>query len=146
MRSIRTKVAAALAAALGLGVALAAPGCKGSPDTRALCDAAERCIGGNDHDVDACVDELRLAEETADIRGCTDELDAYATCVLDGGECTESRTSTFCQADADCTAKGLLSCKTNQCTTKTYGAKPDTCVAEKAAYAKCSGTTGGLLR
>ena len=145
VRLSRTNTAAALAVAVAAVIA-AAPGCKSGADLRALCDGVERCIGGNDRDVDACADEGRLGEETADLKGCGDEFDAYAKCVLENGECTEARTSTFCSADADCTAKGLLACRTNQCTTKSYGPKDGTCATEKTAYAKCNGGTGGLLR
>lgn len=148
MRPTSTKRGSALAALalLGSGALVSAAGCKGTPDLRGLCDAVQRCIGGNDKDVDACVDQGDLALEEADIQDCRSEFVDYATCVTDSGACTETRTSTFCQADADCTKKGLVACKQNQCTTKTYGAPDEACGTKKAAYTKCTGGQGGLLR
>lgn len=142
MQGHLTTVAALAVAAVA--AVLAAPGCKSAPDLRSLCDSAQRCIGGNDKDVDACVDQSTLAQKTADIRGCQTEFDDYAVCVADSGECTDSVTSVFCSADADCTSKGLRACSNNRCTTKTYGPKVDACKAEKAAYTSCNGALGAL--
>lgn len=133
-----------------MGAALGAPGvltgCKAEPDLRALCDAAERCIGGNDRDVDACTDRTRLAEETADIKGCVDEFDAYAGCVADSATCAEVPTASTCAVDASCTQQGLHRCQSGRCTTRSYGPPTGTCEAEKAAYVKCSGSATGALR
>jgi hypothetical protein len=136
-------IAVALAAA-ALCAALAEPGCKGGPDLRALCDSAQRCIGGNDKDVDACVDQNQLAQKTADIRGCRDEFDTYATCVVDNGACTDLPLQYGCQTDADCHAAGFGTCSNGRCSTKTYAPASGTCKAEKAAYVSCNGGLGAL--
>lgn len=143
MSPIRTKIVAALAVA-ALGGALA--GCKSEPDLHALCDAVERCIGGNDRDVDACTDRTRLAQESADIKGCVDEFDAYATCVADSATCAEVPTNSGCVVDANCTSQGLYRCQAQRCTTKSYAPPSGACVAEKAAYGKCNGGATGALQ
>lgn len=141
----RTRIAVALATG-AVAAALGASGCKAEPDLRALCDGVERCIGGNDHDVDACTDRSRLAQESAEIKGCGDEFDAYATCVVDGAACAERATASFCTVDANCTQLGLYRCQSQRCTTKSYAPPTGACEAEQAAYVKCSGGTGEILR
>lgn len=47
----------------------------------AYCDNARSCEGGNDRDVDACIEQQRALEEVSDAYDCEDQWDAFAKCL-----------------------------------------------------------------
>jgi hypothetical protein len=72
---------------LGAG-ALMVVGC-GGPDHQALCEEAEKCIGGNDADIQACVIRLDAIADLVASEGCGDEYDEYFACFEEKAECDD---------------------------------------------------------
>jgi hypothetical protein len=73
---------------LGVFVAaLAVAGCSGHGS---LCEDIIDCVGGNDQDQEACVVELDVREEVADIEGCSDDYAALYDCQEEAGHCSGS--------------------------------------------------------
>jgi hypothetical protein len=118
-------------------VALGAAGC--GPDIRAVCEAQEACVGGNELDVDACVATFEGSEDLAHDIGCGAEYDAYVTCVEPLLECNSQATGQPCAMDSECGGAGV--CEASVCTVKLYGFDPsnnDQCEAEQNAYSRCN--------
>jgi hypothetical protein len=67
-------------------VLAASTGCSGFSS---FCADAMDCEGGNDADTEACEIELDAAEEKAAIENCTEEFDAYFTCVEENSDCED---------------------------------------------------------
>jgi hypothetical protein len=78
------------------------------------CQSKIDCEGGNDKDVDACIDGLRGAENAADEYDCGDPYDDYWDC-SDG--------------------KGV--CDTNPGGNKRFSVKDESCTAKAASYIAC---------
>lgn len=121
---------------LGAGIALAATGC--GPDFDALCEERASCRGGNDMDVDACIEAYdAMAEHESDI-GCTDEFDEFYQCYIDSASCQTEPSTTPCSNDDECHGSGQ-SCDGNVCVTRDYMlTDPTVCEAESNAYDSCS--------
>lgn len=66
------------------------------------------CEGGNDKDIDACVEETKGTEATAEAYGCGDELDQLFECSEPKFSCKEKKY----RADDACAdqAKALSAC------------------------------------
>jgi hypothetical protein len=65
-----------------LSLAIITVGSVGScskPDFESFCKAKEACLGGNDLDVDACVEQY---EYRRDSRSCPSNYDAWAECYM----------------------------------------------------------------
>jgi hypothetical protein len=65
--------------ALGLLVLLASTHC--SSGFSNYCEKERDCRGGNDNDVDACVEQFIAAENIASAYDCGDQFDAAADCL-----------------------------------------------------------------
>jgi hypothetical protein len=70
------------------------------------CKSQQECFGGNDKDIDACVDQARASEEIAEAYDCEDPFDKLVQCVKDKGNCkTVGNTKTYdtsgCKAESD---------------------------------------------
>lgn len=59
------------------------------------------CVGGNDKDIDACIEATRGEEDTASAYGCSDEFDDAFDCAEENASC---RNGSFSKGD-DCDAK-----------------------------------------
>lgn len=64
------------------------------------CQAEADCEGGNDADVDACVDGKKGDEDVADAYDCGDAWGKYADCADGNGSCVNGKYS-----PADCSAQ-----------------------------------------
>ncbi|CAN5127520.1 hypothetical protein BH09MYX1_BH09MYX1_50720 [soil metagenome] len=60
------------------------------------CDKRMACIGGNDKDRSACVDEIRGEEKAASDYGCSDSFDSYYECRNTTGTCNQGKFDTGC--------------------------------------------------
>ena len=131
---------------LGRGCAIAvalatvgwlAAGCAG-PDHRTLCESRERCLGGNDKDIEACVVVEELQAETADILGCTSEYEEFTTCFIEEATCTEQPDGRVCTNDAECASSGFTRCKSGFCASPRFDVTDETaCEKEENAYQRC---------
>jgi len=121
---------------LAAGLALAAAGC--GPDFDTMCEDRESCHGGNDMDVEACVEfHEGLADYNSDI-GCEDEFDEYWECFIDTASCSTDGTGTSCSSDDDC-HDPTQSCQNGECVERTYELpNPDDCEEANNAYHRCS--------
>jgi hypothetical protein len=121
--------------------ALAAAGC-GGPDFEAICDEQEKCSGGNEKDLEACVVAFEGFADVADDIGCTDEFDAYFTCSQEHASCRDVPTGDTCMTDGDCNGPpGNARCSAGMCVAKDYGFDPtaqnNPCETEENAYQRC---------
>ncbi|MFO0735893.1 MAG: hypothetical protein U0270_08435 [Labilithrix sp.] len=66
------------------------------------CQAQVDCEGGNDADVDACVDQQKGVEDVADAYECGDQWGEYTDCVEGKGVCENGNYSV---KDTSCAAK-----------------------------------------
>lgn len=72
-----------------------------------LCEKQKDCEGGNDKDVDACVEQARGLEEVAEAYGCSDAFDKQIDCVAAKSTCTEKNFDTNgCESES----KALVAC------------------------------------
>lgn len=111
-------------------------GC-GGPDIGFICEEREACVGGNEADIAACIDQAELEIEIADIEGCEAEFDTYYLCFQDLAEC-DSQKIGACASDADCKLVGSNNCSNGQCEISAYMLTDnDDCEAERNAYEKC---------
>ena len=60
------------------------------------CDKRMSCLGGNDQDRAACVDQLRGEEKAASDYKCSDSFDAYYECRRTTGTCNQGKFDTNC--------------------------------------------------
>lgn len=65
-------------------VLLALPACSKYSD---FCEKQSDCEGGNDNDIDACVEASRGEEDVADAYDCSDEYDDLFECVDENASC-----------------------------------------------------------
>ena len=65
-----------------------ASGC--NMDIRDYCEAKMNCIGGNEADEDACVEQYDGEEDAADEYDCEDQFDYMMECLANKSECVES--------------------------------------------------------
>jgi hypothetical protein len=56
-----------------------------------LCEKEKDCEGGNDNDVDACVEGLRGAEEIAAAYDCSDAFDKQVDCLSSKAVCKDKK-------------------------------------------------------
>ena len=82
-----------------LGVAVAALAVVGCSSHGSLCEEFIDCAGGNEQDQEACVIELDLREEVADIEGCSDDYGELYDCQEEALHCTNDNKWTD---DGDC--------------------------------------------
>ena len=85
------------------------------------CQAKIDCEGGNDADVDACVDGKKGSEDIADAYDCGDAYGDAADCLEGKGSCKDGHYST--NLDQTCTAKltALVTCEKAASTQKSGG-------------------------
>lgn len=89
----------AILIALGVVALVATTHCSSRYAT--YCDNARSCEGGNDKDLEACIERQRALEEISSAYECDDEWDAFAQC-LETITCNKERA----ELDADpCTDK-----------------------------------------
>lgn len=122
-----------------LAIARLVAGCGGLPSFDDYCKAREACLGGNQADVSACVDEQKLEGTIAGDEGCSEEFKAFANCVIGASACRNVDLGVPCKMDADCGGKAEVVCQTT-CHAKSYGLDPmmpATCEKESNAYNKC---------
>jgi len=107
-----------------------APGC--GPDVQTLCEEQEKCLGGNDADIDACVVAYDGTRDNAYDIGCGDEYDLLIDCLSPQFECLEVGT---CSTSDECNGSA---CVGGAC--KNYGldvSNADACTEELNAYSRC---------
>lgn len=63
------------------------PGC--SSGFSDFCEAKIACEGGNDKDIDACVEEAKGTESVAEAYGCGDEFDKMFECSESNQKCED---------------------------------------------------------
>lgn len=73
----------------------------------AYCENQRACRGGNDKDVDACIEGARAEENVAAAYDCEDPFDAVAKC-LETAPCRDGRLDTSVCADQQ---RALSACK-----------------------------------
>ena len=86
-------------------VLLALPACSKYSD---FCQKEADCEGGNDNDVDACVEASRGQEDVADAYDCSDEYDDLFDCVDENASCKSNHFSAG--DDCDSKAEALSDC------------------------------------
>jgi hypothetical protein len=78
---------------------LALSGC--SNKYQAFCEAAQQCRGGNDKDIDACVEASKADEDVASAYDCSDAFTKLADCKVSKSTCTaKSYATTACNAES----------------------------------------------
>jgi hypothetical protein len=106
------------------------PGC--GPDVQALCNEQEKCLGGNDADVAACVAAYDGTRENAFDIGCGEEYDALIDCISPQYTCNAAG---MCMTSDDCNGSA---CIDGEC--KVYGldaTNADACQSQLNAYSRC---------
>ena len=73
-----------------------------------LCEKQKDCEGGNDNDVDACIESLRGAEEVAAAYDCSDAFDKQVDCVESKAACKDKK---FAKDVCDAENKALGACE-----------------------------------
>jgi hypothetical protein len=73
-----------------------------------ICEKEKDCEGGNDADIDACVEGARGAEEVASAYDCSDAFDKVVDCTVDRGVCKDGH---FDSSACDAEQKALQSCQ-----------------------------------
>jgi len=125
--------------ALGLGLLLISMGIVGcGPDIRTECEERVQCRGGNDLDIEACVDASDVVYDFVVDLECDDEYDAYFACIQPLTNCRTMPTGQTCMASTDCSDDDT--CTDGQCVTASYSVAPedrDKCDKEFAAYSSC---------
>lgn len=101
---METKTSSKVLATLlvGLFVAGASAGCHST--YKDYCEQKQQCEGGNDKDIDACIEEWRAQEDIASAYDCTDAYDKYADCFKVKGSCKSGRFDTTSSCSAEATA------------------------------------------
>ncbi|HVJ89392.1 MAG TPA: hypothetical protein VM580_06275 [Labilithrix sp.] len=91
---------------VGLFLFLLLPHCRSS--YAGLCERQKDCEGGNDKDVEACIEGARGQEEVASAYGCSDLFDRWIDCTDAKATCKDKRfESGACKAEGD----ALLACQ-----------------------------------
>jgi hypothetical protein len=72
-----------------LSYVLAAVMCAACGGYGSYCDEVMNCMGGNDADLEACEINLDASEEVASIENCSEEFDAWFTCLEEESECRD---------------------------------------------------------
>lgn len=78
--------------ALGIAILASLPQCGSSYSDH--CEALRSCSGGNDQDVDACIEQLRAQENVASAYDCGDAWDSYEDCITKVTACTARQLDT----------------------------------------------------
>jgi hypothetical protein len=116
---------------LGLFAFMAfAPGC--GPSIQTLCEDQEKCLGGNDADIDACVAAYDGTRDGAYDIGCGDEYDALINCVMPQYSCNDGAA---CATSDECKGSACVKGMCHQ-----YGldnTNADACQTEVNAYSRC---------
>lgn len=115
-----------------LAFVIFAPGC--GPDIQARCEEQEKCLGGNDADIDACVVAYDGARDNAYDIGCGDEYDAVLECFEPSK--FDCNTAGTCATNEECNGSA---CVNGEC--KRYdvdATNADACTAEVNAYSRCN--------
>jgi hypothetical protein len=108
------------------------------PDVQTICEDREACTGGNEKDVEACVEGWDAQGDLADELGCSDEYAEYADCFEQSAECIDEPSGGNCAGDGDCGQ--FERCANGQCVRRDYDFPNDTvCQAERSAYNNCGG-------
>jgi hypothetical protein len=74
---------------LGSALLTSSTGCGASIGS--FCEEAVFCEGGNDLDEEACNISLEAEAETADLKNCGAEFDAYLDCITETSRCNDGR-------------------------------------------------------
>jgi hypothetical protein len=123
-----------------LVIAVASVGC-GGPDIDALCQEQEKCIGGNEADINACIAAFEGGDELASDIGCGDEFDEFWTCQQENASCRDVNTGANCMTDNECGNEAGVRCNGGQCVAKVYGFDPalseSPCEPQENAYQRC---------
>jgi hypothetical protein len=69
---------------------------------QSFCEAAQQCRGGNDKDIDACVEASNADEDVAKAYDCNDAFEKLADCRIQKSTCTMKQYGT-----ADCNAENV---------------------------------------
>ncbi len=90
-------------------LAVLAVGCRGH-EYGDYCDKLKSCLGGNDKDKEACVDNLEGEEDMAEDYGCNDQFDTMTKCLKDNFNCSSGvpSTGTACTAADDALSACIL--------------------------------------
>jgi hypothetical protein len=87
-----------LALVVTILLAAAGVGCSSYGD---ICDQTIQCIGGNDEDIDACVQQYEGNEDVASAYDCSDPFDKYIECVNDKIDCDDGKLDFDCGDEAE---------------------------------------------
>lgn len=116
---------------LGLVSLLAfTPGC--GPDFQSLCEEQEKCLGGNDADIAACVVAYDGTRDNAYDIGCGDEYDAVIACITPQYTCNAVG---MCATTEDCNGSACINGECKQYALDSMNA--DACQTQLNAYARC---------
>lgn len=122
----------------GALIAMAMFAC-GGPDLKKICKETEACRGGNERDVEACVEVAEAERNLTDDIGCGDEHDTYYECYEKYATCRDTAAGGQCMTTQDCGGGGAgFQCVSGQCVRRDYGLEADVCRAEENAYESCS--------
>jgi hypothetical protein len=123
--------------------ALGAQGC-GGPNFDAICEEREKCLGGNDADIAACVAAFEGGGDLASDIGCGAEYDDYFACQEENAACRDVQLGGTCMTNDDCNGgnePGGPRCSGGQCVFKNYGFDPkatdNPCESQENAYQRC---------
>ena len=68
-----------------LALSIASVGCHST--YYSYCESRQQCEGGNDKDIDACVQSAQGEEDVASAYDCSDAFDKYVDCFKAKGSC-----------------------------------------------------------
>ena len=89
-----------LVGVLGGALFLLLPHCSGTFSD--LCEREKTCEGGNDADVDACVERIRGGEDIASAYDCGDPFDKLIDCLDSKASCVNGKINDDgCKAEED---------------------------------------------
>lgn len=109
------------------------------PDIRGQCESQVQCAGGNELDIEACVEVTEVVYDFYVDLGCGDEYDVYIECAEPYLKCRTNPTGQPCATDMPC--PGDLTCSNGECVSKSWGIDDedrDKCEVEAAAYGRCA--------
>ncbi|HVH44964.1 MAG TPA: hypothetical protein VM925_21570 [Labilithrix sp.] len=66
-----------------------------------ICTKEKDCEGGNDKDVDACIERLRGQEDVAAAYDCSDAFDKALDCAESTATCKDKNFATECKSQND---------------------------------------------
>lgn len=118
-------------------VALASVACKSTYSD--YCKARQECEGGNDADIDACIETSRASEDVASAYDCEDSFDKYAECYKAKGSCKSVGNTKF----YDLSACGEEAKAYSSCTQAASGRKSSSGTGSSSGSSSASGSGSG---